>query len=534
MKGKKWHSFLLMFFVTFFMFGAHSAYSAALAERQEIRLGLYASDITTLDPHFASTHADRPIIEVIYEGLVNLPLNSVNIMDIEPALAKSWSTSPDGKEWIFNLREGIQFHKGFGELTSEDIVFSLNRVRKDDSGSPFRRVLAAITDVEAVDKYTVRIKLSNPDPFFLLRLIGYQAGFIVSKKASEEMGKDLARNPIGTGPFQFDSYRERERVTLIRNDKYYKGVPILEKVEYFFMPDEASRELAIRTGEIHAAEGVADVVWIRRMQQSGLDLNPVGGQVAYFLHYNMTKPPFDDIRIRKALSHAIDREAIVEYRGEVISEIINSPVPLGYFGQSTEGVPVYEYSLEKARALLADAGYKDGFQFDISISESPIYLQHMEIIQDMWRKIGVRMNMKVVDHSSYHAVIRQNANAVVYYAAARLPIADIYLTQFYHSDSIIGKPTAITNFSHFGDIGDNIDDLLEKARFEMDADKQLEMYRLAQQKIMEVLAALPILHSWNIGIKQPYLDLGDKLKDNRIPNLTDTYRITEKTRLLKR
>ena len=141
--------------------------------------------------------------------------------------------------------------------------------------------------------------------------------------------------------------------------------------------------------------------------------------------------------------------------------------------------------------------------------------------------------MKVVDHSSYHALIRQNANAVVYYAAARLPIADIYLTQFYHSNSIIGKPTAITNFSHFGDIGDNIDDLLAKARFEMDVNKQLEMYRLAQQKVMEVVAALPILHSWNIGIKQPYVSLGYDFKDNRIPNLTDTYRITEKSRILK-
>src|SRR5690606_7657063 len=117
-----------------------------------------------------------------------------------PGLAESWESSEDGLTWTFHLKQGVQWHKGFGEFTADDVVFSFNRVQSEELASPFRDRIP-IAAVEAIDDYTVRITLSSPDPTFLLKLINYHAGNIVSRKAVEAAGGDISRNPVGTGPF---------------------------------------------------------------------------------------------------------------------------------------------------------------------------------------------------------------------------------------------------------------------------------------------------------------------------------------------
>ena len=169
-------------------------------------------------------------------------------------------------------------------------------------------------------------------------------------------------------------------------------------------------------------------------------------------------------------------------------------MPAGYFGHTAD-VPDYAFNVEEAKSLLAAAGYPDGFSLEMFISESEIYIVTMQIIQQQWKKIGVDLKLVVVDHSTYHSRIREDANPVVIYGAYRTPlIADIYLTQFYASASIVGKDTAITNFSHLGEVDadgdgviDGIDNLIETARAEPDPEKQKVLYAQAQQLILSLI-----------------------------------------------
>lgn len=505
--------------------------TAPAATGQVLRVGSGVADVGTLDPHFASNFGEYPIVKAIFNGLVDFPAGSVDLEAIEPDLAQSWEVSPDGLTWTFHLRQGVQFHSGYGELTAEDVVFSLKRVQSPEVGSPWRSELANIADVRALDRYTVEISLRQPDPFALLRLVGYHAGFIVSKRAVEELGDQFRFNPIGTGPFAFASYEPRQKVSLVAHTDYFKGAPALSGIDFYFMPDTSTRELALRTREIDAADGNSEQVWYDRMRRQGLVVDRIGPGNAYHLHYNMTIPPFDNILVRQALSYAVNRQEVVEFVGPDISQVSGSPVPNGYYGHTTEGVPQYDYDPEKARELLAEAGFPNGFSFEVFISEASSYLPFAQIVQEQWRRVGVDMRLQVVDHATFHARVREDTNPVVFYNATRLPIADVYLSQFYHSDAVVGKPTAITNFSHIGEVTPGVDELIEAARVETDPEKQLELYAEAQRRIMEEAVAYPYMQRYTVMARQPYVDLG---YEEPMSNLWAHYVYNERTRLLDR
>jgi len=503
----------------------------ALAQsRHVLRVGSGVADVGTLDPHFATNFGEYPIVKAMFNGLVDLPAGTVDIENIEPDLAESWSVSEDGLVWTFNLRKGVQWHHGYGEFTAEDVVFSFERVASPQVGSPWRSEVANIKEVRAVDRYTVEIELHAPDPFALLRLVGYHSGFIVSKKAVTELGDEHRFRPIGTGPFAISEYNPRRNVVLVANDAYYKGAPKLAGIEFRFMPDTATRELALRTGEVDTADGDSEQIWVERMRAQGVIVELVGPGNGYFIQFNMTKPPFDNLKVRQALAYAVNRDEIVAYLGTALARPLRSPVPAGYFGHTTEGLETYEYNPGLARQLLAEAGYPNGFEFEIYISEATSYLPFAQLLQEHWRRIGVTMRLNVIDHASYHARVREDANGVIFYNATRLPIADIYLSQFYHSDAIIGKPTAITNFSHLGDVVDNIDALIEEARFEMNPDRQKELYAEAQRRIMAVAAAMPYAQRYSTVARQPYVDIGySMVAPDQFDNLFEHYVYNEKT-----
>ncbi|HLT58649.1 MAG TPA: ABC transporter substrate-binding protein [Limnochordales bacterium] len=503
----------------------------ALAQtRPVLRVGSGVADVGTLDPHFATNFGEYPIVKAIFNGLVDLPAGTVDIEGIEPDLAESWTISEDGRLLTFYLRRGVQWHHGYGEFTSEDVVFSFERVADPAVGSPWRSEVANIKEVRALDRYTVEIELHEPDPFALLRLVGYHSGFIVSKQAVTELGDEHRFRPIGTGPFAFAEYNPRRNVVLTANDQYYKGAPKLGGLEFRFMPDTATRELALRTREVDTADGDSEQIWVDRMRSQGVIVELVGPGNGYFIQYNLTKPPFDNLKVRQALSFAVNRDEIVQYLGTSIARPLRSPVPAGYFGHTTEGIETYEHNPERARQLLAEAGYPNGFEFEIYISEATSYLPFAQLLQEQWRRIGVTMRLNVIDHASYHARIREDVNGVIFYNATRLPIADVYLSQFYHSDAIIGKPTAITNFSHLGDVVDNIDALIEQARSELNPDRQRELYAEAQRRIMAAAAAMPYAQRYSAVARQPYVDLGYELVGpNQFDNLFEHYIYNEKT-----
>ena len=498
-----------------------------------------AGDAQTLDPHRAATTVDRSTLDMIFNGLVRYPLG--NQVGIEPDLAESWKVSPDGKTWTFNLRNGVFFHPFPGnpdgyELTSEDVVYSFKRAASADTSAYAGEYRGM--DFKAVSPYVVEITLEKPisETLFLAKVANYAGGFIVCKKAVEANGSDWAKtHPVGTGPFKFESYEPQQKTVLSANAKYFRGKPVLEQVVVRYMANVSSREMGLRSGELQIIEGLKEDKWLEMVSSfPKVNVKPFGPCEVQTLFFNMSKKPFDDIRVRKAVSYAVSREEVAAFMGKglafpIYAAALAPPSPGALTKEEAEkaGV-VYENNIEKAKQLLAEAGYPNGIQFEAIVSElDSSYKKPMVALQAQVKKAGIDMQIKIVDHSSFHSLIRKDASPVVYYACWR-PNVDVFLTRFYHSDSVVvtGK-SPDTNFSHYGAVDINgdgkpesIDALIEQARYELNADKQNELWKQAQIQVLKDVAVLPVIRLLYVFPMQSSVDLG-KIPDGVL--LADLY-----------
>jgi peptide/nickel transport system substrate-binding protein len=493
------------------------------AAEKVLNIGVFSADMGIIDPHRSATTANLPIMDSIFNGLVRWKPGSVDLELIEPDLAERWESTPDGKVWTFHLRKGVQFHHGFGEMTAEDVVFSLKKAANKETSIWFTGY-TAFEKVEAVDPYTVRITLANNVPSMLGLVLNFHGGMVLSKKAVEKYGDDFKLNPVGTGPFAFKEYIPKQKTLLVTHPQYFRGKPKIDRVVYHFVPVDQAREMAFLKGELDMIEGVKQEWWVEKMKKEKnviVDALPPGELT--MVHFNMTKKPLDDVRVRRALAHAIHREEFRESYGFSITGDAVSVIGPGYLG-FTDQVAKYEFNPDKAKALLKEAGFPNGFNLGEFVT-SPIYLNSAELLQGQLQKIGVGFEIKMVDHPTMHKMIRQDLNALVPYGAARFPIADEMMTQFFHSNSIVGTPTGITNFSHYGKAAPGVDDLLDQARVEPNVEKQKALWVKAQQKVMEDLPAYPLRITYVLFARKNNIDLGYDLKSN----MTLHYQLTEQT-----
>jgi len=292
-----------------------------------------AADLGTMDPHFAAATNDRSLVEqLIFNALVRYKPGDGSV--IEPDLAEALP-EPElvgGKQvWTFKLRRGVMCHPSDAvpsyELTSEDVVWSLQKSANPDT-SAYAGEYDGMT-VEAVDDYTVKVTMESPlsPVLFFPKVADYAGGFIVCKKSYEAVGAETFKtNPSGTGPFMFDSYSPQEKIVLAANEAYFRGRPLLDGVEYRFMPDINSRELGLMSGELDVINGAAEGIWVERMsKEEGVRVDVYGvGEVAT-VHFDITVPPLDDVRVRKAIAYALERDEFLALFGEPVAANVYSP-----------------------------------------------------------------------------------------------------------------------------------------------------------------------------------------------------------------
>jgi peptide/nickel transport system substrate-binding protein len=503
-----------------------------LAKGQHLKVGLPVRDIASLDPARATLTGETDIVGAIFNGLLRFPFARVDLEAIEGDLAEKWEVSPDGLTWSFTLRKGVKWHKGYGEVTAEDVKFTFERIKDPNAASPYSKNYNNLDKVVVVDSYHLNLVLKEPDPFFGLKLIPYHGGQIVSKQAVEKLGKEFAFNPIGSGRFMFDAYDKGQGVYLKRNPDYFRGAPVLESVDYLFMPDHSSRILAIEKGEVDVSRGMRKKEWVEEAMKRGIKLAPPNPPQQQILIMNMARKPLDDIRVRRAIAYALDRDVFVDLLGPVLGGPQISPIPPGYFGHIQMGMEQYEYDPNRAKKLLAEAGYAQGISLGEQFcSESDEYLRPFQVIQEQLRQVGINFDIKVVDHPTYHKLIRQDKNALVIYGSVRLPVAESLLTEFYAKSSVVGTETAITNFSHYGVVMPGIDEYLERAKSTGNLELKKYYYALAQLKILEDLPAYPLSLDRAALCYQNWVDFGYDIQNYE--TLYYTIEVSEKTRLLK-
>lgn len=496
----------------------------AFAQKTTLNVGMGSADAGKLDPHIATTTPDKGLLHWMFNGLVRIQPGKASPEYIEPDIAQSWTSSDDGLTWVFTLREDVDCHGDYGNLDAEDVVFSLNRSANTDT-SAFAGDYASFKSVEATGPYEVTITLSNPVPSLLGLLVPYHGGNIVCRDAVEALGDGFERTPIGTGPFMFAEYQPQQYVKLVAHEDYFRGAPAIKEIFYRYIPSDASRDLAFQAGEIDMIYGRQDQTWVERIKDVPNTQVAVmrPGEMSV-LSLNKTMPPLDDIRVRKAVAHAIDRSAMVAFKGADVTLPAVSVVPEGYLG-FTDEITTYDFDLEKSKALLTEAGFPDGVTLKAVHTTLPGMLSTIEAVQALLREANITLDIELVEHATFHANIRQDLSQVTHYSAARFPIADTYLTQFFHSDSIPLKPTAVTNFSHC----DVADAEITNARTEPDPERQLELWAEAQRKIADAVCAIPIFQNLQLWAWNSSLDLGHSVEGslNLSPALTEASRFTE-------
>ena len=490
-----------------------------------LRMALDAAKPGSLDPHFAAATQDRAVADMIFNGLIRYePGNSFKM---EPDLAESLPKSEmsgDKQVWTFTIRKGVMFHPGPKtepyELTADDVVYSLKK-SADPARSAYAGEYTGMT-VEKANKYTIRIILDKPlsSVLFLPKVANYAGGFIVSKKAIEAMGdKSYRLHPVGTGPFMFKNYTPNEKMQIVSNKQYFRGQPLLNTIDVFYFPERKSRERGLMSGNLDLIAGSIEAEWIGKMEkEKGIKIDVHGVGEVVTIHFNITAEPLNDIRVRKAIAYALDRDKFIEIFGRNICGNVYSPVPAQLLqgGLAEEELKFleldYTFNIAKARQLLVEAGFPDGFSLSIVTSEKREYHNNYESMQKQLARIGVKLNIKVTDHSNMHKLIRQDVNPIVTYVAWR-PNADVYLTRFFHSDSIVVSGAK----------------LIEAGRLEINSEKQIKLWKHAQIKILEDMAALPLHYRKQIYIRKIYVDYGHEL----VSSMALYPQITEKTRIIK-
>jgi peptide/nickel transport system substrate-binding protein len=453
---------------------------SAVSEKVFILAG--PSPIPTLDSAVSTLSESIMFSRNIFQGLVRFKFNSFN--EIEGDLAKSWTVSTDGLVYTFKLRDNIYFHKGFGKVTAHDVKFSFDRILDPKTRSVNRSEIAMIKEVQAVDDYTVKVILKERDAVFLMKCARPRPINIVSRKAAEKFGLDFGRNPIGSGPFVFQSMT-REQIIVTANKEYYEGPPALDKVIYKVVPDMDTLIMALLNGEVHSGQFIPrDRAVFERLKAAGIQVKNLDRGAWQSLHFNPRIKPLDDLRIRQAIAHAINRDEIIEHVLGGTAEKLNSPIPKGYFGHTEEGLKTFEYNPEKARKLMAEAGYPNGFEVTLDTFNSPGYLPGATAIVGQLAKVGIKCKLDVTDQPAWMKKFTGGTANMTLLVTPHIPDADVPLTNFFHSSGF----SPGRNLARY----DKLDKEINAARENLDPKKREKMYQEIQKKLMEDLPILPL------------------------------------------
>lgn len=508
---------------------------AEAAAAPTLRFGITEADLGTADPHYAAATQDRALVDMLFNGLLRFKPGDVSVFESDLAAALPRASVVAGKQvWTFPLRHGVMWHPSDKvpayELTSDDVVFSLRKAA-DKARSAYSAQYVGM-DFTAIDPHTVSVTLdtSLSGNLFFPLVAAYSGGFILSKRNVEAYGLDgIKAHPVGTGPFMFQRYSPKDRMTLAANPRYFRGAPHLGGVDFRYMAELFSRELGLRSGQLDAISGGTDDAWITRVQGiANLRVDVFGVGESTLLYMNQTVKPLDRKEVRQAIAYALDRRALRALISTKACTLQIGPLAPFLVGALTDAEVAsrgldYKTDPDKARKLLAEGGVPNGFSLDLVTSQLESYSKAYEGIQAQLAKVGIKINLRVVDHPTYHALIRKDVNPLVLYIAYR-PTAEIYLRSFYYSQStVVTGAHPDTNFIHYS----ATDDLIDRARGRTNAAQQVALWKEAQIRILQDMVAYPMYYTNQVYARTARVKYGHPLKSE----ISLYPGIDEKTRL---
>ncbi len=365
--------------------------TAAMAARADLVLGM-PLEPPHLDPTAGAAAAiDEVLYANVFEGLTRIGSRG----EVLPALAESWTVSDDGKVYTFKLRTSVKFHDGT-DFNADDVKFSLDRARADDSTNAQKALFAAIDTVEAVDPATVKVTLKTPQGAFLYNM-GWGDAVIV---APESAGTNKEK-PVGTGPFRFDNWAKGSSITIVRADSYWGEPVALDRAEFRIIPDAAAAVPALLSGDVQALPNfqLGDALpQVESDPRFKVVIGSTEGET--ILAINNKKPPFDNLKVRQAIAHVIDRKAIIDGASGGLGTPIGS-----HFSPANDAyvdlTGTYPYDPAKAKELLKEAGLENGFKTTLKLPPVGYARDGGQIIASELRNIGIEAEIIPVEWADW-------------------------------------------------------------------------------------------------------------------------------------
>ena len=357
------------------------------AVANEITVGIAQDLDDSLDPHLAVAAGTKEVMFNVFEGL----MKPTSTGDLTPAVAESYTVSEDRLTYTFTLREGVKFHNG-DEVTAEDVVYSISRCADTTDGTPLVEAFSVIQSVEAVDARTVAITIAEPSNEF----ISYMTTAILPADYDQQ---DTA--PVGTGPFKFVSRAAQDNIVLEKFDEYWGTPAYLDKVTFKIMENADSLVMSLQSGAIDLCSHLTST----QVAQLGDDFYVAEGtmNLVQALYLNNAEKPFDDVRVRQALCYAVDKQGIIDLAFDGYGSPIGSsmyPAFGKYFDESLTNY--YTKDVEKAKSLLTDAGYPNGFEMTITVpSNYQPHIDTAQVLVEQLKEIGVTAKIELVEWGTW-------------------------------------------------------------------------------------------------------------------------------------
>jgi len=452
-------------------------------------------DISTFDPGFMNSgERELTIMRCIFNGLAKYKEGS---WEVVPDLAESWTVSEDNLEVTFKLRKGVNFQKGYGEMTAEDVKFSYERLIAADSTASEKRSWKQLDHVEIIDTYTVKLVFKEPKADLFTSVLPNNSSMVISKKAFQEMGQEkFAFNPIGTGPYELAVWEPKKRIQLKAFKKFWGKAPKIDTITFLPITEETTCEIALRTGELNVSRVTPlNIPRFKKDSKFSVSLSP--DMRIYWLGMTMNKPPFDKLKVRQALRYALDVDKIIEAAYYGVADRATTILPPGVPGRY-EDAPVYKQDFKKAKQLLKEAGLTDGFTMSLNGPSFEPQRIMAEVIKADAAKVGINVDIQLKEQAAANSIANKG-EAHAYFTSYTCTVDPAYVMQWFVPGTG-WNPSQWDNQTYVN--------LLAEGGKELKQDKRTGYYIDAQKEMDKDCWAIWLTHGFKVWVAGESVDMG--------------------------
>lgn len=471
--------------------GGSSAGSSTGGEKKDTIVMAIDGNPGSMHPTFLFSGTDLLMCQTLYDSLLYIPRG-----ESEPRMmvAERYEISEDGKTYTFYLRQGVKFHNG-EELKAEDVIYSFEQAAEGYGNSQW---ISKIVDKQIIDDYTVSITLDSVFSPFLSFLDNV---YILHKETTEAAGEDFALNPVGTGPYQFVSMSNNDEVVVKAFDDYWGGKPDIENVIFKVIPEPTTNSIGLETGEIDVSYNLP-INELENLEASGIEIGSIPVHCIEYVFFNHEKAPFDNVLVRQAVNYALDRVMCEAVTYEGRSQIATSMVPTVVAGYS-ENVAGYPFDMEKAKELMAEAGYPNGEGLDpiVITTSAGRGLTQAEILQQNLTELGFQVTIESLESAAFRTALQNGEFTIGTNSAGATSADGSGFRDFLGSNGSMNY----YNFSY-----PEIDSLFDEAEQELDTAKRNKIYEEIWNLSNELALYAPTTYRVAIFGSNPALDMTEQ------------------------